>query len=147
MQFGNSQPPEANSIWRQQLDQFVQANQQALAAIAWGLRQERSDRDETLGIDLKPTPHFVCCAKEAIEILNRKVNNELQEILGIIDGHNPEQEVVILGIGEGQIKLIHFQPDPSPAQCFEQLGSDVAPLITQLEEQLAQRFGSISSSG
>jgi len=44
--------------WRNQLNQFVKANQQELAALSWGLFLER-ERKDTLGIDLEPTPHFV----------------------------------------------------------------------------------------
>src|SRR4028118_1982094 len=110
--FGKIQPEKAEDKWRRQLDQFVKANQQELAALAWGLFQEQGESDNTLGIDLEPTPHFVYCPKEAIEALNRKANNQLQEILGVVDAHKPEQDVVIIGIGNDQIKLIQFEPEP-----------------------------------
>ena len=39
--FGKIQPEKAEDKWRLQLDQFVKANQQELAALAWGLFQEQ----------------------------------------------------------------------------------------------------------
>jgi hypothetical protein len=138
MIFSNLLPDDEANRWRYQLDQFVEENQQDLAALAWGLAEEWGNSQETLGIDLKPQPHFVCCPREAVEKLNRKVNKKLQEILGIIDGYQPTQEVVILGIGDGQIKLIHFQPDPPPPICFEEFGGDLDSLIQQLEQRLRE---------
>ncbi|MGF1478420.1 MAG: hypothetical protein ACFB4I_02870 [Cyanophyceae cyanobacterium] len=137
--FSPSSPPPRNAEnrWRFQLDQFVQKNQQPLAALCWGLKQEWGDSNVVLGIDLHPHPHFVACTREAIEELNRNVNNQLREILGILDGHDPKTEVVIIGIGEGQVKLIHFEPKLPPSDCFKNSG-DIDTLITELEQRLNQ---------
>ena len=56
--------------------------------------------------------------------------------MGILDGYDPEIEVAIMAIAKGQIKLIYFQPDPSPSECFENLGSDLDSLILDLETKL-----------
>lgn len=136
--FGSSQPIGEEGKWRQQLDRFVQANQPELAALSWGLFLEKGESDDTLGIDLQPTPHFVFCPKAAIEKLNNHVENQLQEILGLVDAHQPEKEVLIVGIGNGQIKLIHFEPQPTPPLCFEQVAADVDTLLKTLEQRLTQ---------
>ena len=128
---------DATDTWRYQLDRFVQENQLPLAALNWGLRQQWDDAQAVLGIDLKPTPHFVRCSRKAIEQLNEKVDRQIQEILGILDGYDPEQEVVMLGIGDGQIKLIYFQADSPLSVCWEQWDRDTDRLIQQLEERLA----------
>ncbi|NET60058.1 MAG: hypothetical protein F6K47_29100 [Symploca sp. SIO2E6] len=135
--FGNKPSEKAEDRWRYQLDQFVNNHQEELAALAWGLFLERGDRDDIMGVDIQPKPHFVHCSREAIEILNRKVDNKIQEILGVVDAHQPEREVLMLGIGNGQLKLILFEPKPSPAICFEQVGEQVSTLLERLEEQLA----------
>lgn len=137
MLFGNPQP-QGEEGWRQQLNRFVQANQQELAALAWGLFLEKGESDDTLGIDLEPSPRFVFCPKAAIETLNSNVNNQIQEILGLIDGYKPEKEVLIVGIGSGQIKLIQFEPQPPPPECFEQLALDVDSLLERLEQSLSK---------
>ncbi len=138
--FGSLPPDDAKNNWRSQLDQFVKANEKELAALAWGLSLEWGDRNDILGIDLKPKPHFVACSREAIETLNRQVNHRLQEILGILDGYKPEEEVAIIGIGDGQIKLINFQPKLPPPECFEQIEEDIDTLIKQLEERMNQQL-------
>ncbi|NEQ19113.1 MAG: hypothetical protein F6K28_04195 [Microcoleus sp. SIO2G3] len=140
--FGSPQPETSENKWRQQLNQFARDNQQELAALAWGLFLERGESDETLGIDLNPTPHFVYCPKTAIDELNCKANNQLQEILGVVDAHNPEKEVLIIGIGDDQLKLIQFEPEPLPPACFEQVGKDVDTLLEQLEQRLTQQLES-----
>lgn len=137
--FGSLSPDNRENSWRYQLNEFVEVNQQKLAALFWGLLQEWGNNQDTLGIDLKPKPHFVCCSRESIEQLNHQVGKRLQEILGILDGYNPEEEVVIIVIGEGQIKLINFQPEPSPAECFKLVGVDLDTLIQQLEQSLAKQ--------
>ena len=109
-----------------------------MAALSWGLFLERGESDDTLGIDLQPTPHFVYCPKTAIEDLNRRVQNHIQEILGIVDAHNPEKEVLIVGIGNDQLKLIQFEPEPAPPGCFEQIGEDVDTLLKRLEQRLSE---------
>ncbi|MEH2115475.1 beta-carboxysome assembly chaperone CcmS [Nostoc sp.] len=136
MFFGNSQPELGDTKWRRQLDKFVKANQQELAALFWGLWLANGDSQGTVGIDLQPTPHFVYCPKEQIENLNNKVDNRLQEILGIVENHKPEVEVVMIGIGKGEIKLIQFAPEPAPPICFEQAGKDVDGLLDVLEERM-----------
>lgn len=140
--FGRPQPEKAEDKWKHQLDRFAKDNQQELAALAWGLSLERGESTDTVGIDLQPTPHFVYCPREAIEELNRNVENHLQEILGIVDAHNPEKEVLIIGIGNDQIKLIQFEPEPAPPACFEQVGKDVDTLLEQLEHRLCQHLES-----
>lgn len=124
--------------WRQQLAEFARANQQELAALDWGLRQERQNQEEILGIDMEPVPRFVCCSQEAIEQLNRQVNSLLQEVVGVVQNKNPEKEVTIIGIGPGQIKLIQFTPEPPPPVCFEQVGADVDTLLDRLEQRLRE---------
>lgn len=138
--FGKPQPERAEDKWKGQLAQFAKDNQQELAALAWGLYLEGGESDDTLGIDLEPTPHFVYCPRKAIEELNRKAQNQLQEILGIVDAHNPEQEVLIVGIGKDQIKLIQFEPEPSPSACFEQMGENVDTLLNRLEQRLNEHL-------
>jgi len=140
MMFGSTPPESGDNKWRQQLNQFVKANQQELAALAWGFWIENGDSNGTLGIDLKPTPHFVYCPREAIETLNNKVENQLQEILGILDAHKPEKEVLMIGIGSNQIKLIQFEPEPPPAICFEQVAADVNTLVKRLEQRMSEQI-------
>lgn len=140
MMFGSTQSDRGENNWRRQLDRFAKANQQELAALSWGLFLERGESDDTLGIDLEPTPHFVYCPREAIETLNSNVENQLQEILGVVDAHKPEQEVLIIGIGSDQIKLIQFEPEPPPPACFEQVAQDVDALLERLEQRLTQEI-------
>ena len=138
--FGRPQPERAEDQWKHQLNRFAKENQQELAALSWGLHLEKGESDETLGIDLQPKPHFVYCPKKAIEQLNQRVENHIQEILGIVDAHNPEKEVLIIGIGNDQIKLIQFEPEPPPPACFEQVGKDVDTLLSQLEQSLEKQL-------
>ncbi len=142
MMFSSTQPESADNKWRRQLDQFVKTNQQELAALAWGLWLENGDTKGTIGINLEPTPHFVYCPKEAIETLNNNVENKLQEILGIVDAHNSEKEVLMIGIGSDQIKLIQFEPEPPPPVCFEQVAEDVDALLERLEQRLTEQLHS-----
>ncbi|HEY9652533.1 MAG TPA: hypothetical protein V6C95_17880 [Coleofasciculaceae cyanobacterium] len=138
--FGRPQPERAEDRWKSQLDRFAKEHRKELAALSWGLVLERGEgNSDTLGIDLQPTPHFVYCPRTAIEQLNQNVENHLQEILGIIDGHKPEKEVLIIGIGNDQIKLIQFEPEPPPPDCFQQIGKDVDTLLGQLEQDLSQQ--------
>lgn len=114
MKFEQSIPDDQANLWRYQLDQFVEENQQLLAALMWGLLTEWGEESqEVLGIDLKSGPHFICCSKEALEKLNRKVGHKIQEIIGIVDKYKPDEEVAIIAIGQGQIKLIYFKPELS----------------------------------
>lgn len=140
MMFETVQPDRGENNWRRQLNEFVKENQQELAALAWGLLQERGETSDTLGIDLEPQPHFVYCPRHAIEALNNKVDNQLQEILGILDAHDPKQEVLLIGIGNGQIKLVQFEPEPSPPDCFEQVGTDVNSLLDRLEQRMCENI-------
>lgn len=134
----NNRPEIAQQKWRSQLDSFVIDYELQLAALAWGLKQEWKDSNDVLGIDLQPTPHFVACSPESLETLNKKTRGQLQEILGIVDGYNPETEVVIVAIGAGQIKLINFQPETSPPDCWKTTDGDLDSLITTLEVALTQ---------
>lgn len=136
--FGSPQPVGEDAQWRQQLDWFVREHQQELAALSWGLFLEKGESDGTLGIDLQPTPHFVFCPKSTIEKLNERLNNQIQEILGFIDAHDPEQQVLILGIGNGQIKLIQFEIEPPPPVCFEDIASNIDDLLGRLEQRLSE---------
>ncbi len=138
--FGKPQPERAEDKWKHQIARFVNDHKPELAALAWGLHLEGGENQDTLGIDLQPTPHFVYCPKSAIEELNRNANNQLQEILGIVDAHKPEKEVLIIGIGNDQLKLIQFEPEPSPAVCFEQVGKDVDTLLGELEKGLKEQL-------
>ncbi|MEO8893661.1 MAG: hypothetical protein ABI417_19415 [Coleofasciculaceae cyanobacterium] len=138
--FGKSQPERAEDQWKHQLARFAKEYKLELAALSWGLYLEGGENRETLGIDLQPTPHFVYCPKSSIEELNRKADNQLQEILGIVDAHQPEKEVLIIGIGNDQIKIIQFEAEPVPAVCFEQVGKDVDALIGELEELLTKQL-------
>lgn len=140
IRFGNSHNNKPEDKWRWQLDDFARDHQQQLAALAWGLQQEWGELDNILGIDLKPKPHFVACSREEIEKLNHNTNGQLQEILGLIDGYKPEEEVLIIAIGEGQVKLIHFQVEPSPSVCFQKSQADIDSLITSLEASLATKL-------
>ena len=135
---GNNRPEIAEQKWRLELDHFVNDYEQQLAALAWGLQQEWGESQDVLGIDLQPTPHFVACSQESLEKLNQNTRGQLQEILGIVDGCDQKTEVVIIGIGEGQIKLINFQPETLPADCFAATNGDLDRLIVALETALAK---------
>ena len=138
MMFGNIQSESGDSKWRKQLDKFVKANQQELAALSWGLWLQNGHTQGIIGIDLQPTPHFVYCPQPAIEQLNNNVENRLQEILGIIQHHQPEVEVLMIGIGKGEVKLVQFTPEPTPPDCFGQTGKDIDTLLDSLEQQMKE---------
>lgn len=140
IQFGTSLPDDRANRWRYKLDDFVEENQRPLAALAWGLLQEWNNDKDALGIDLQPQPHFVRCSRQAIEELNRKVKRQIQEVLGVLDGYNPQEEVVIIVIAKGQIKLINFKPNPFPPICFEKISSSLDELIKSLEELMIEQF-------
>ncbi|MGD1920204.1 MAG: hypothetical protein ACFCAD_15765 [Pleurocapsa sp.] len=133
---GNNRPEIAQQKWRSQLDRFVINYEFQLAALAWKLKQEWEDNNDVLGIDLQPKPHFVACSYENLEALNQNTRGQLQEILGIVDGYDPETEVVVVAIGEGQVKLINFQPESTPSECFSATDGDVDKLIATLENAL-----------
>lgn len=138
MGFGKHRSEVVQQKWRSQLDLFVKKHEKQLTALVWGLQQEWQNSDKILGIDLKPQPHFVACAKEDIERLNYNTNGQIQEILGIIDGYQPETEVLIMAIGEGQVKLINYQPVTDPPTCFAEVTEDLDSLIDKLEAALAE---------
>ncbi|MEO3706097.1 beta-carboxysome assembly chaperone CcmS [Trichormus azollae] len=138
--FSGIQPEKGDNKWRRLLDKFVKANQPELAALFWGLWLENGDTKGTIGIDLQPQPHFVYCPKEAVKNLNERVENRLQELLGIIENNKPEMEVLMIGIGKGEIKLIQFAPEPSPQVCFEQVGKDLDSLLESLEERIIEQI-------
>jgi hypothetical protein len=131
-----TQPSQPENEWRHRLDKFVKDHKVELAALSWGLWLENGNSQGTIGIDLQPTPHFVYCPSTAVENLNDKVDNRLQEILGLIKHHKPEVEVLMIGIGKDQVKLIYFEPETAPQESFEQLGKDVDTLIEELETKL-----------
>ncbi|MBV5261529.1 hypothetical protein FLX56_24245 [Synechococcus moorigangaii CMS01] len=142
----DNQGPQPREKWRSHVDWFVQDYRLQLTALAWGLQQEWRNDGTILGIDLKPQPHFVPCSFEMLQTLNRRVGGRLQEILGIIEGADFNQEVVILCIGEGQVKLIYYQADPSPAECFQTHGADLDQLIADLEAVMAESIPLESAS-
>ena len=76
------------------------------------------------------------CSRDSLEQLNTQVNRQIQEILGVLDGHDPNLEVAIVGIGIGQIKLIHYQPQVPPPDSFREAGENIEQLIELLESQL-----------
>ncbi|NJN75587.1 MAG: hypothetical protein HC796_04375 [Synechococcaceae cyanobacterium RL_1_2] len=132
-----SQPPVPVEPWQYQLNQFVKKYPHELAALTWGMAQQNEGEEGSLmGIDLYPEPHFVDCPRATIEQLNRNVNGFLQEILGIIDNHNPETEVVMLSIGHSQVNLIHFEVEQPPATYFENLGESLVELYDRLEAEM-----------
>lgn len=135
---GDNRPEIAAQKWRSQLDSFVIDYEPQLAALAWGLKQEWGKINDVLGIDLQPPPHFVACSPDSLEKLNQKTKGRIQEILGIVDNYDPQVEVVIIAIAEGQIKLLNFQPEMSPADCFATTDGDLDQLIVTLETALAQ---------
>lgn len=137
-QFSSNQPQAATEKWRSQLDRFIEENETKLAALAWSLQQEWNNDDLVLGIDLQPKPHFVACAKEDLEQLNHNTKGHLQEILGIIDGYKRDTEVVIIAIGDGQIKLINFQPATPPPDCAKEVVEDIDRLIELLEANMSE---------
>jgi hypothetical protein len=139
MIFTTNQPESSDNKWSHQLDKFVREYRKELAALSWGLWLENGDSQGIIGIDLQPTPHFVYCPKEAIEKLNSNVDSRLQELLGIVEHHKPDTEVLMIGIGKDQIKLIYFEPEPAPPSCYEQVGQDVNTLIEQLEQHLSEQ--------
>ncbi|MBP0021188.1 MAG: hypothetical protein J7647_27000 [Cyanobacteria bacterium SBLK] len=141
------QPNGENEAWKYRLDRFSDEYGCQLAALSWGLHLENPDREETLGLDLHPAPHFVFCSREAIETLNRNTGNRLQETIGLIDACQPEKEVLMIAIGAGQIKLLYFEPEIPPPICFEQSGQTIEEIARELEERLMAIFTGVRSSG
>ncbi|MBD2124314.1 hypothetical protein [Trichocoleus sp. FACHB-262] len=140
-EFFSSKLDPTEQSWRQQLELFVESHKPELATLAWGLAQHSEAEPGVLGVDFQPTPHLVFCSVAAIAELNRKVDNQIQEILGIIDANQPEEEVLILGLGTGkgfEFKLIQFKPEPTPPQCYEQSLINGEAHLQQIEQQLNQ---------
>ncbi|MDJ0649494.1 MAG: hypothetical protein QNJ60_12390 [Xenococcaceae cyanobacterium MO_188.B19] len=135
----SNQKNQVQEKWRWELDNFVDDHKDRLSALAWGLQQEWKDGNSILGIDLKPQPHFVSCDRESLENLNKNTKGRLQEILGLIDGYETEKEVLIIVIGEGQVKLIHFQPEITPPDSFKAENQDIDRLIKELETALGEK--------
>lgn len=140
MMFGSTQPDTPQPKWLHKLDKFVKAHKQELAALSWGLWQQNGNSKGTIGIDLHPKPHFVYCPQVAIEKFNDNVDNKLQEILGLVENHKPEAEVLMIGIGKEQIKLVYFEPETPPPVCFEQVNKDVDELMDFLEERMGEEL-------
>ncbi len=144
MIFSTPQPESSRNSWKEELDLFVRENKQELAALAWGIYQQQqeagNENPDTLGIDLEPSPHFICCSRESVETLNRKVGDRLREVLGIIDNHQPDKEVLILGVGAGQIQLVQYEADPVPPQCFQNVGETVDRLLDILEARMVEQI-------
>ena len=137
--FGTTQSDIIQPKWLHRLDKFVKAHQQELAAVSWGLWQQNGGSQGTIGIDLQPKPHFVYCPSEAIQKFNDNVDHKLQELLGLIDSYKPEVEVLMIGIGKEQIKLIYFEPELSPPVCFTKFNCDVDGLLDLLELRLSEQ--------
>ncbi|MGD1903927.1 MAG: hypothetical protein ACFB9N_16995 [Geitlerinemataceae cyanobacterium] len=132
--------PDTRKLKR--IDRFVRDYRQEMAALVWGYAQvvaERGSEPEYLGIDLKPQPHFITCTRAQIEALNERVDNRLREAIGVLDGYDPEKEVLVVGITEGQVQLVVFScEDPTPAQEFAALGVDVDTLLDRLEARMIE---------
>lgn len=135
--FDPTAPDDAAHPWRYRLDQFTKEHQVPLAALAHGFHQQWPDKAQYLGLDLQPTPHFISCDPTAIARLNDQVNGRIQELVGILNGYDPTTEVAIFVVGPTQLKLLFFQPQPTPQDCFEQLGQSLASLTATLEQALA----------
>lgn len=138
--FASTQPDTPQPKWLHKLDKFVKAHHIELAALSWALWQQNGDSQGTIGIDLQPKPHFVYCPKEAIKKFNDNVDNKLQEILGLVENHKPEVEVLMIGIGKEQIKLVYFEPETPPPVCFEQVNQDADGLMDLLEERMGEEI-------
>ncbi len=138
--FGSTQPDTPQPKWLHKLDKFVKAHHLELAALSWGLWQQNGNNEGTIGIDLLPSPHFVYCPHDAIKKFNDNVDNKVQEILGLIDNHQPETEVLMIGIGKEQIKLIYFEPETPPPVCFKQVNQDVDRLMDFLEAGMSEEI-------
>lgn len=132
------------------IDRFVRDYRREFAALVWGYDraiQAQGGEPEYLGIDLQPTPHWITCTRAQIETLNAQVDNRLREAIGVLDGYNPSQEVLVVGIADGQVQLIVFLcDDPTPEQEFAHLGCDVNTLLDQLEARMLHELADIPTS-
>jgi hypothetical protein len=138
--FSKPQLDGKENNWRYQLNKFVKANQRELAALSWGFWLAKGGCQDTLAIDLKPTPHFISCPKAELEKLNQNLDNHIQEILGVVDGYDANKEVVIIAIGNSQIKLIQFLSEPSPPTCYQEIAADVDTLVQLLEQRMIEEI-------
>jgi hypothetical protein len=137
--------PSSSNLKR--IDRFVRDYRREFAALVWGYDraiQEQGREPEYLGIDLQPTPHWITCTRAQIETLNANVDNRLREAIGVLDGYDPQHEVLVVGIADGQVQLIVFlSDDPTPEQEFINLGCDVNTLLDQLEARMQQELGRV----
>ncbi len=132
------------------IDRFVRDYRREFAALVWGydhaIEAQGGDR-EYLGIDLQPSPRFITCTRPQIEALNAKVDNRLREAIGVLDGYDPNKEVLVVGIADGQVQIIVFLcDDPTPEQEFEALGVEVETLLDQLEAEMMRELADIPAS-
>lgn len=141
----NLSPPTDPETW-QNLKEFVAEHQQLLAALSWRFYQEKEETGEILGLELHPKPQFVACSQHAIETLNQNADNRLREMLGIVEGYKPEEEVLIIGMGRDRLQLVFFTPEPSPPECCEEVGKDLYTLLDEVEAKLADLINSDSAS-
>jgi hypothetical protein len=130
--------PDRDRPWKQRLDEFSRSHQDELAALSWGLWLENGKQMGAIGIDIKPTPHFVYCSEAALQRLNESVDDRLQELLGIVANYQAEKEVAIVAIGLDQVKLVHFAPKTPPPACHEKLGRSPTELMDSLEAAMAE---------
>jgi hypothetical protein len=137
----DSSRPDTRNLKR--IDRFVRDYRREFAALVWGydraieIEAKGGDR-EYLGIDLQPTPHIITCTRTQLEALNQSVDNRLREAIGVLDGYNPEKEVLVVGIADGQVQLIVFLcDDPTPAEEFRSVGLSVDVLLDRLEASMA----------
>lgn len=140
--------PDTRNLKR--IDRFVRDYRREFAALVWGydraIETEGGER-EYLGIDVQPTPHFITCTRAQLEALNASVDNRLREAIGVLDGYNPEKEVLVVGIADGQVQLIVFLcDDPTPEAEFRTLGLTVNELLDRLEVQMQSELVDRSSS-
>lgn len=141
----NAPQPRRQERWQWELDRFVDQYRIPLAALAWSLGREWGDRQRTLGIDLRPQPHFVPCDRPSLDRLNEAVQGQIQEILGIVDGYDPDREVTVLVIGPGQVKLIHYQPPQTPPECAQAWQGSLDALIAHLETALGEMISPLDT--
>jgi hypothetical protein len=131
-------PDDAQHPWRYRLDQFAKEEQVTLGALAWAFYQQWPAKEQYLGLDLHPQPHFIACDPMVIAKLNDQVNGHIREMVGILNGYDPHTEVTIFVIGPSQFKLLFFPPTPDPAKCFENLGLGIEQLKEKLETILVE---------
>ncbi|NJN62882.1 MAG: hypothetical protein HC795_16395 [Coleofasciculaceae cyanobacterium RL_1_1] len=135
------------------IDRFVRDYRREFAALVWGYDRaieaqnaQNGDR-EYLGIDLQPAPHFITCTRAQIEALNAKVDNRLREAIGVLEGYDPNKEVLVVGIADGQVQIIVFLcEDPTPEQEFQALGVGVEDLLDRLEACMTEELVDLSTS-